>query len=77
MSITTRRDGDMANVYVDGECVAIMERRPHTGTWFYNPSPPDNYSPAFFPTWKKTVSAAANVAARHGLARRKRQEVSK
>lgn len=68
--ITTRQDGDLANVYIGSECVAIMERRPYSGTWFYNPSTPERFSPAYFPTFKKTIRAAAKVAARHGLARR-------
>ena len=63
--ITVRQDtrAGLATVYNDGVQVAIMERAPYSGTWMYNPSPPDNFRPRFYSTGFTSVHDAARVAA--------------
>lgn len=75
-TITTRRHRDMATVYVDGQTVAIMEQRPGTKFWMYNPSSADNYSPRMYATGETALAKAAKKAAKHGLMIREREKLA-
>lgn len=62
--VTVRTDNraGIANVYLDGKQVAIMERHPYTGNWLYNASTADRFSPIMRPTGMKSATAAAKRA---------------